>query len=397
MNRTFEYRLYPRHRERRALETVLEQSREVYNAALTECKNAYESTGQHLSAIGQWPYFREWRKQPGILLNASSLQQILRRLDKAYSAFFRRLKAGETPGHPRHKGDNRFDSVEYTYSDGVKLSFNEREDRFVVYVQNVGDIKVKCHRFLPSGAEIKQVVIKRKASGWYVCLMLEMPDPLLVEANGLPSVGGDMGLLRLLTLSDGTLVDNPRWLREALADLRVAQRRLSRRVKGSQGRQAARLRVAKLHEHVANIRRDFWHKVTCWLVHTYGLIALEHLNLSFMTRNLHVSLSAYDAGLGAFQTLLCYKAVEAGSHVTLVNPAYTSQVCSACGALVKKDLSVRVHSCSHCHLELDRDLNAAINILNLALNAAWIGPSAANVAARQGMRRLRSSPSYRGE
>ena len=304
MNRTFEYRLYPRHRERHALETVLAQSREVYNAALTECKNAYESTGQHLSAIGQWPYFREWRKQPGILLNASSLQQILRRLDKAYSAFFRRLKAGETPGHPRHKGYHRFDSVEYTYRDGVKLSFNEREDRFVVYVQNVGDIKVKCHRFLPSGAEIKQVVIKRKASGWYVCLMLEMPDPLLVEANGLPSVGGDMGLLRLLTLSDGTLVDHPRWLREALADLRVAQRRLSRRVKGSQGRQAARLRVAKLHEHVANIRRDFWHKVTCGLVHTYGLIALEHLDLSFMTRNLHVSLSAYDAGLGAFQTLL---------------------------------------------------------------------------------------------
>jgi putative transposase len=395
MNRTFEYRLYPRPAERRALELLLAQGREVYNAALAQCKAAYEATGKHQTAISQWPYFREWRKQPGILLNASSLQHILRRLDKSYSAFFRRIKAGETPGRPRFKGETRFNSLAYTYSDGVKLVYDAAYDRMTLYVQNVGNLKLKLHRFLPDGSAIKHVVIKRKASGWYVCLMLDYPDPLLCAPNGLPAVGGDMGLLRLLTLSDGTLIDNPRWLRDTLDKLRRAQRRLARRVKGSQRRAKARLLVAKRHEHVANIRRDFWHKLTDWLVHTYGLIALEALNLAFMLRNNRLSLSAHDAGLGIFQQLLTYKAESAGSHVRLVDPAFTSQACSGCGALVAKDLSVRVHVCPDCLLELDRDINAARNVLNLALNSARIEPSGVNVAPLpqgKGQRSLRSSP-----
>ena len=139
-------------------------------------------------------------------------------------------------------------------------------------------------------------------------LQLECPDPPPAEPNGLPAVGGDMGLLRLLTLSDGTAIDNPRWLRHSLDELRRAQRRLARALKGGQNRKDKRLIVAKLHEHVANTRRDFWHKLTYWLVHRYGLIALEDLNLAFMTRNEYLSLSAHDAGLGLFQMLLCYKA-----------------------------------------------------------------------------------------
>jgi len=379
VKRTCEYRLYPRKAERHALELMLEQGREVYNAALAECKTAYAAAGKHQSALSQWTYFREWRKQPGILLNASSLQHILRRLDKSYSAFFRRMKAGETPGHPRFKGRDRFNSLEYTYSDGVKLVYDEAYDRMVLYVQHVGNIKVKLYRFLLDGSAIKHVVIKRKASGWYVHLMLDCPDPLPTEPNDLPAVGGDMGLMRLLTLSDGTAIDNPRWLRDALSELRLAQRRLARRVKGSNRRKKARLLVAKLHEHVANIRCDFWHKLTYWLVHTYGLIALEALNLAFLLRNNRLSLSAHDAGLGLFQQLLTYKAESAGSHVTLVDPAYTSQACSGCGAIVPKALSVRVHSCPDCCLELDRDVNAARNILSLALKSARIEPSGVKV------------------
>jgi len=379
MKRTFEYRLYPRKAERRALEVMLAQGREVYNAALAQCKSAYEATGKHQTALSQWAYFRAWRKQPGILLNASSLQHILRRLDKSYSAFFRRIKAGDTPGHPRFKGDTRFNSLEYTYSDGVKLVYDEAYARHGLYVQNVGSLKVKLHRFLPDGSAVKHVMIKRKASGWYVYLMLDCPDPLPCDPNDLPAVGGDMGLMRLLTLSDGMLIDNPRWLRDALNALRMAHRRLARRIKGSNRRRKARLLVAKLHEHVASIRRDFWHKLTHWLVHTYGLIALEALNLAFMLRNNRLSLSAHDAGLGIFQHLLTYKAASAGSHVTLVDPAFTSQACSGCGALVEKALSVRVHVCPDCLLELDRDVNAARNILSLALKSARIEPSGVKV------------------
>lgn len=380
MNLTYEYRLFPRKAELKLLNTLLEQGREVYNAALAQAKTVYETRREHEGGIAQWDYFREWRKQPAILLNASSLQHILRRLDKAYAAFFRRIKAGETPGHPRFKPAQRFNSLEYTYGDGCKLNYEEDYDRINLYIQNVGEIKIKLHRLLPTGAVIKHLLIKRKNGKWYVYLMIEVPDPVFPEPNGLPVVGGDMGLLRLLTLSDGTKIDNPRWLREALDELRRAQRRLSRRKKGSQHRKAAALLVAKLHEHIANQRRDFWHKLTYWLVNTYGLVALEDLNLSFMTLNRHLSLSAHDAGLGAFQSLLRYKAVKAGGAVVLVNPAYTSQGCSGCGSLVEKDLSVRVHECPNCSLVLDRDENAARNILSLAFKSAGTPPPDANVS-----------------
>ena len=298
-------------------------------------------------------------------------------------------KEGQRPGYPRFKGERRFSSLEYTYGDGCRLAYDADYGRFVLTVQHVGSIKVKQHRFLSDGARIKHVVVKRKASGWYVFLQLEAPDPPPAKPNGLPAVGGDMGLLRLLTLSDGTHIDNPRWFREAHDELRRAQRRLAHCQKGSQNRADQRQIVAKLHEHVANQRRDFWHQTTYGLAHSYGLIALEDLNLAFMTRNEHLSLSAHDAGLGLFQTLLCYKAVDAdrrdgttqpgagspvsagGSHVTFVNPANTSQACSGCGEMVPKDLTVRVHECpnSDCLLELDRDENAARNILKLALRA----------------------------
>ena len=322
MNLSYEYRLYPRRSERALLDRLLEEHREVYNAALAQRKTMYEIHGQQATGLSQWRYFRDWRKQQGILANASSIQQTLRRLDKAFTAFFRRIKAGETPGYPRFKGSERFDSVDYVYGDGVKLDYEANYDRFTLYVQNIGNLKVKFHRFMPDHSKIKHAVIRRKASGWYVYLMLECPDPT-VEPNGLPMVGGDVGLLRLLTLSDGTQIDNPRWLRKSLAELRRAQRRLSRAKKGSHNRNEKRQIVAKLHEHTANVRNDFWHKVTFWLVHNYGLIALEELNLAFMTHNAHLSLSAYDAGLGMFKILLGYKAVDAGSAVIFVNPRNT--------------------------------------------------------------------------
>lgn len=381
---TYEYRLYPRRAEVKRLEQMLEQGREVYNAALAECKTFYEANGKGRTALSQWDYFREWRKQDGILLNASSVQHLLRRLDKAYSAFFRRIKAGETPGHPRFKGKDRFNSFEYTYGDGCKLNYDERFDRFTLYVQHVGEVKVKLHRLLPDCANVKHVLIKRKASGWYVYLQLEVP-PQDVQPSQNPAVAGDVGLLRLLTLSDGAEVDNPRWLRNSLAKLRRAQRRLSRRKQGGNRRKKARQQVALLHEHVANTRKDFWHKTTRTLVNTYGAIALEDLasssgrRLNFMLQNGHLSRSAHDAGLGTFYTLLDSKAANAGVQIVRVDPAYTSQVCSGCGGLVEKVLSVRVHCCPHCGLTIDRDVNAARNIFRLAFECARTERSGVNV------------------
>ncbi|MBI2504050.1 MAG: IS200/IS605 family element transposase accessory protein TnpB [Candidatus Latescibacteria bacterium] len=182
-----------------------------------------------------------------------------------------------------------------------------------------------------------------------------------------PQVGIDMGLSSLLAFSDGHTLENPRWLRGSLQGLRVAQRRLSRRTKGSHRRRKAAFLVARHHDRIQNQRRDFWHKVTRQIADAYGLVAIEDLPLKFMLGNSHLALSASDAGLGEFQQLLRYKVEETGGEVVVVNPRNTSQACSGCGALVPKNLKVRLHSCPDCGLVLNRDVNAARNILALAL------------------------------
>ena len=185
-----------------------------------------------------------------------------------------------------------------------------------------------------------------------------------------PDVGIDVGLYNLLAFSDGMIIDNPRWLRSNLTALRVAQRRMSRRKKGGTNWRKAARQVSVLHERVANSRREFWHQTTRRLVDTYGNIAVEDLPLAFMTRNGSLSLSAHDAALGMFRQMLVYKAEEAGTRVIAVNPARTSQLCSGCGSVVVKSLSVRTHICPDCGLALDRDVNAARNILALG-RSAW--------------------------
>lgn len=394
---SYEYRLYPRNRELKRLDALLTQSRRVYNFALEVCKNTYEATGTGVKALSLWPHFRDWRNQlpdEERFINASSLQHLLRRLDKAYAAFFRRIKAGETPGHPRFKGADRFNSIEYTYSDGCKLLHDGT--RPLLYVQNIGNLKLKMHRPLPESATVKHVLLKRKASGWYAFLQLEVPDTPFVS-NEQPRVGADVGLMRLLTLSDGAYIDNPRWLRGSLEQLRIAQRRLSRRRKGSNRRRKARQQVALIHEHVANTRKDFWHKTTRHLVESYGGIGIEDLSPRFMLANRHLSLSASDAGLGLFQQLLTSKAANAGCEIVWVQAAYTSQCCSGCGSRVPKALSVRVHQCPHCNLVLDRDENAARNIFASAFKSARTEPSGDNVGSVCPVRSLRSSRLQPGE
>jgi len=387
MIRTYKYRLYPHSCQAKKLSYLLDLSRNVYNAALEQRIDAYEETGTGVTYTTQSKHFGNLRRSDpdGLgVLNFTCMQQTLRRLDKAYRAFFRRVKYGDTPGFPRFKSVMRWHSAEFTYGDGCKLRFDD-SGRALLYIQNVGEIKIKYHREVPDSAKIKHVVIKRSLGKWYVCLMIELPDADIVEREP-AEIGIDVGLHSLLALSDGTLVENPRWLRSSLAELRVAQRRMARRKKGSQRRNKARYQVAKLHGHISNQRRDFWHKETRKLADTYTLIAIEDLNLSFMTHNHHLALSAHDAGLGMFRRMLESKVENTGSQVIAVPPAYTSQMCSGCGEIARKDLSVRTHSCPRCGLTLDRDVNAAVNILNLART----GPSGLNVG--DGAKRvLRSS------
>lgn len=382
---TCQYRLYPTRQQQRTLGEMLNTARQFYNYALQYRRERWQESRCAVTYNEQAAMWRDWRNEspednPLRLLNMTSGQQLLRRLDKSYREFLKGKR-----GIPRFKGKHRFHSLEFRHSDGCKLKPGERT---VFYIQNVGDVKVKFHRPLPEGAEIAHVILKQTCGKWYVYLQVEFEAPAPDVHTG-DAVGVDMGLSALLTLSNGVKVENPRWLREAQARLRTAQRRLSRRKRGGQRRRKAAFQVAKLHKHVANTRKDFWHKATRQLVTDYSLIAVEELNLAFMTRNEHLALSAHDAGLGMFRQLLGYKAEEAGSRVIAVNPRNTSQVCSCCGALVPKDLGVRVHDCPHCNLMLDRDENAARNVLNLALKSAGALPSGVNVS-RLAARSLRS-------
>ena len=369
MLRTYKYLLRPSTEQVIKLDFLLWQSRLVYNAALEQRITTYRETGKGADYGAQWAHFRDVRRDsPDTLglVNASSLQHLLRRLDKSFAAFFRRVKAGDQPGFPRFKSRNRFHSIEYTYGDGCKLRQDEH-GRKSFYVQNVGEMRICYHRAIPTPAEIKHTVIKRVGERWYVCLMLELPVPDKRQSQADNQVGIDVGLKSLAALSTGEWIENPHWLRESLAKLRRLQRHASRQVKGSHRQKETYRQIARLHEQVSNQRADYLHKVSHRLVAENDLIAIENLTLGFMNRNGRLSLSSHDTGFGLFRQMLEYKAESAGIQVIAVNPSNTTQACSGCGSIVPKGLSVRVHACPDCGLILDRDVNAARNILTLAL------------------------------
>jgi putative transposase len=306
----------------------------------------------------------------------SAGQQVLRRLDSAFREFFRGKR-----GYPRFKNSGRFNSVNYKPGDGSRIKGRK------LYVQNAGLITVCWHRELPDG-KLKNIILLRRPSGWYVCLQVELPEPEPEQHTG-PAVGIDMGITHALALSNGTTFDSPKYLYQSVARLRRLQRKVARRKKGSKRRRKAIRQLAKLQEHIANQRRDWWHKVTRQLVDSYSTIVLENLTLTFMLQNSSLAHCAHDVSLGMFRELLAYKAIEAGCEIVEVTPAYTSQACSGCGCIVSKKLSVRTHNCPVCGLVLDRDINAARNILS-----AGTRRSGANVDGCV-MRSPRSFPLHR--
>lgn len=357
MRLTYKYRLNPTTKQRHVLNDIFFQMQTVYNDALNERRWYWDRSRKSISYFDQWPRMRDERKSSPDemgLLNAASIQQMLRRLDKGYKAFY----SGQR-GLPRFKGRHRFKSVEHRHGDGSKVKGNR------LYIQHVGDIRIRLHRPIPADATVKHVVLKRTRGNFDVVLMLELPDPEPAPHPG-PPVGIDVGLYHLLALSDGTIIDNPRWLRLSLAELRVWQRKMSRRKRFSRGWDEARNHVTRLHEKIGNQRRDFWHKLTTELARTYGVIVIEDLNLAFMLRNHKLSLSAHDAAIGMMRPMLTYKVEKTGTLLIAENPKGTSQECSGCSEVVSKGLAVRTHICPSCGLVIDRDVNAGLNLLKRA-------------------------------
>jgi putative transposase len=296
----------------------------------------------------------------------------LRRVDLAFKAFFRRCKAGQTPGFPRFRSKRRYDSFDMPEA---------RVAGKTVAIPKIGP--VKFHQYRPLRGTVLRVTIRREGEAWWVCFACDLgsaPE----KAAPVSIVGIDVGLKSLAVTSDGDVVDNPRHAAKAAARLARAQRIVARRKRGSKSRKRAVALVARHHAHVKNQRLDHARKTAAWLVSRYDVIAHEDLNIAGLGRS---ALSGHiqNAGWGILLHAIACKAEEAGKHVVAVDPRHTSQTCSGCGVLVPKDLSVRVHDCPHCGLRMDRDHNAAVNICALGRSAVpW--PDAFDPAqARSGL------------
>ena len=361
MRQSFKYRLYPNKTQQRIIDETLEHCRLLYNRLLAERKEAYEKFGHTLSYVAQANSFPARKDAIPALhaVHSQVLQDVAKRLDKAFQAFFRRVKNGEKPGYPRFKSFGRYHS--FTYPQG---GYAMRDGR--VHLSKIGDVKMKFHR--PIECTIKTCTIVAKNGHYYAVFSCEVEAVPLAPSQAM--MGGDLGIKHLLVTSDGECFDHPKSLRKAERQLKRLQRAVSRKKKGSRRRKKAVRRLAKAHEHVANQRRDTAHKIARHLVHTYGLIAFEDLNAQGLLKNHHLAKSIADAGWHQLVQVTTDKAERAGRRVVLVDPRYTSQDCSTDGCTYRKtDLALadRTWQCPNCGTTWDRDVNAARNVLHRAL------------------------------
>jgi putative transposase len=372
LRKTFKYKhkLKPTPQQERELERALWRCRTLYNTALEQRKAAYERCGVSLSRYGQEAELKDLRAAlpEYAAIHSHVLPDVLARLDKAFQAFFRRVREGQTPGYPRFHGRDRYKS--FTYKEvGNGATLDGGTDTGVLALSKIGRIALRWSR--PLEGTPKTVTISREADGWYVgfsCADVPMqPLPTTSQETGI-----DLGLEAFATLSNGERIFHPGWYRHAERALKTAQRRVSRRKKGGNRRRKAVQLLAKAHLKVKRQRQDFHHKTALHLVRAHDAIYHEDLRTANMLKNHHLAKSIGDAGWSAFLGILAAKAAYAGRRVVAVPPAYTSQTCSLCGVIVAKGLSVRWHSCPDCGTSLQRDHNAAKNIerAGLALRGA---------------------------
>jgi putative transposase len=377
MFKAFVFRLYPSESQKSRLEAVRETCRRFYNECLRERKDAYELDGVSITKNQQLRKVKVEKDTSPYAADIHShiLQVVVADLDKAFQAFFRRVKAGEDPGYPRFKESDRFAGFGFKeYGNGFKI------DARRLKLSGIGRIAVRWHREVEG--TIKTARIYRRAGKWFVALSCEVEKPEPLPKTG-EEIGVDVGLDRLATLSDAEAIENPRWYRRVLGKLRIVQRSIARKtLGGSNRRQAVRL-LQRLLMKVANTRKDFLNKFVDDLIKRFDRIVLEDLRVAAMARG-HFALSILDAGWGYLVGRLACKAENAGREIVLVDPAYTSKTGSGCGVIFEHpSLSDRWVSCAR-GVSLDRDHNAARNILKRGLGQSlWASSSPSGGLAQE--------------
>ena len=364
MRKTWLYRIYPNKKQTNALQGVLDECRWVYNQTLALRKNTWETAQKSLSLYDTNKFIPLWRTERPSLANAQShtLQNAQERVELAFQAYFRRVKAGEKEvGYPRFKGYNQYDSFTFKES-----GFSLKDGK--LRVAKVGNIKLVLHR--PIEGEIKTLTLRRRPTGkWYACFSVEIEPKRLPKLDN--SVGIDIGLTTFAVLSDGAEIENPRFFRKEEKELVKVQRKLSSTEKGTRERGFRRKAVSRTHERIRFKRTDFSQQHSRKIVNNYGSIFVEDLQVNRMLHEHCFAKSISDAAWSGFFAMLLCKAEEAGRVYSAVNPAYTSQTCSRCGhrLLDKLKLSERVFDCPCCDLHMSRDLNAALNIKAVGLHS----------------------------
>ena len=358
---SYKFRLFTTSAQETALTEMLGAMCDLYNAALQQRIEAYRRRGITLRYGNQAAELKAVRAADDRLAGYSftALQQVLRRMDKTFSAFFGRVKRGDKPGFPRFRAKTRFNSAAMRVGDGLTI----RKSNRLGIVGIPGEIKVRWHRPLPAGATLGAAVVTRKAGKWFICFQIKLPDAEPINRPFAP-VGVDLGLTSLVALSSGETVATPQFSKRAAKALRKAQRSVARKSRHSKRQRNAKARVARLSCRVANQRRDFSHKLSRSLVDRFTHIAFEDLNIKGLAAGM-LAKSVHNAAWNQIVQHVTYKAASAGGVVVVVDPRGTSQTCPECGMIKRKTLAERMHCCE-CGCILDRDVAAAKIVLHRA-------------------------------
>jgi len=363
MQRAFKYRLYPSPSQARRLDHTLRLCRNLYNAALEQKRivaktvmrpriGAYAQIAELPSLVREIPEYGD--------VYAQVLQDVLKRVEKNYARFYRRRKKGLKAGLPRFRSWRQYNSFTYPQAQrrGVKVEGGQ------IVLSKIGAVKAVFHRPVP--ANVKTLTVFRDLDRWFVVFVVDLPDPSPLANPPEQPVGIDLGLSVLATLSDGTKIGNPRFAGRESKRLRRLQRKVSRRHPGSRRREKALERFRRIQRTVRNKREDFAHRLSRRIIRSYDAVFVEDLDVAHFLRFSQYRRSVSDAGWGGLLSKLEYKAASAGIRFEKIPPEWTSQDCSACGREVPKTLDEGKHRCG-CGVVLDRDLNAAKNILRLGL------------------------------
>ena len=353
----YQYRLYPSKMQKSKIIETLKTCKQIYNNLLEISEKTYKKSGKILK---KFDYNKLIKGKYHI--HSQVAQNVSDRVHKAFSNFFRRVKdkSCKQKGFPRFK--SRVNSITFPQS-GFKISSNKR-----LHLSKIGNIPLVLHR-APKG-KIKTLTIKQNKVGqWFAIFSCELPDSKTVHPST-KKIGIDVGLENFATLSNGKIIANPRYLVQSECKLKLLQRRLSRKIKGSKNRRKARFKVARLHNKIVNQRNDFMHKLSHEITKLYSFVAVEDLNVQKMLKNQRFAKHISDAGWNNFINMLSYKAVTCGGQLIKGSPRGTTYTCSKCGTETDMPISKRKFSCQKCGFSCHRDLNASINILKVGTDCA---------------------------